>query len=361
MMHNALHIDSGQAGLFSTLLFLGLAAMYIPAGMLADRFGAQPVLIGSCILLATGAILLPLFNNFPWILLCRGLAGLGAGGAFITGAGVAASLEKHAALGQGLYGGSSQIGAGLGLLVTPHLLSFMDWRGCFLFWGLLSLASVLIWLFVNDGQEKHIPTRIDLKAALRSPAIWTLGLSHLGTFGLGSAIAAWITIYFVALYGLPLTLAATIGSVSLMTGILFRPLGGILLARRIIGAIPLLRLGAIMGSLGIILLCIPLRLPALAIAGLSLIAIGSTIPYTSVFNSAAHLRTVGKGVGQGFIGVISSPTLILGPPLIGLLLDRTGSFTIAFGSILFFGCIAMTASILAGPAVKRESLLTETR
>src|SRR5215469_6106960 len=85
VLRTDLHINNGQAGLMSTLLFLGLAVMYIPAGVLADRFGQRPVLISSSILLAGGGVLLPLFPNFTWILLCRIVAGIGAGGAFVAG------------------------------------------------------------------------------------------------------------------------------------------------------------------------------------------------------------------------------------------------------------------------------------
>ncbi len=349
-----LHINSGQAGLFSTLLFLGLAAAYIPAGMLADRFGARPVLIGSSVLLTIGALLLPLYANLPWVLVCRTLVGFGSGGAFIVGAGVAAGLGEYASLGQGLYGGATQVGSGLGLLITPHLLPLLGWRGSFLFWGLLSALSLLVWLFTYDQQASHTEVQSDLAAGLRSPSVWTLGLSHLGTFGLGNAIAAWITIYLIYLYNLPLALAATLGSVGIISGMFFRPLGGILIARGIIGAIPLLRIGTIMSFVGLGLLALPVHLPLLAIAGIATIAIGSTIPYTSVFNPVAHLRTVSKGVGQGLVGIISSPTVIIGPPLIGFLLDRTHSFTLAFASIMLFGLLAIVASFLAGPALARE-------
>jgi nitrate/nitrite transporter NarK len=283
-----LHATSGQVGLFSTLLFLGLALAYIPAGILGDRIGARPVLIGSCALMGVGAILLPLFPD--------------------------------------------------------------------LFWGLLSASSMVFWFFVNDGRKVHTPTPVNLKLAVRSPAIWTLGLSHLGTFGLGNAIAAWITIYLVTQYGLPLATAATIGAIALLGGVVFRPLGGILLNRKIIGAIPLLRVGTIMGCIGVGLLAIPLRFPPFAVVGMALIAIGSTIPYTSVFNSAANLRSAGKGVAQGILSVISSPTVIIGPPLIGFLVDRTGNFLLAFGSIMLFGVVAIVASFLAGPALKREAV-----
>ncbi|GAC1464084.1 MAG: CynX/NimT family MFS transporter [Ktedonobacteraceae bacterium] len=355
-----LHITSGQTGLLSTLLFLGLALTYIPAGALADHWGARPVLIWFSGLIVVGGVLLPLFPNLMWILFCRLLVGFGSGGAFIAGAGVAAGLGKHASLGQGLYGGATQVGQALGLFVTPFLLPFFGWRGSFLFWGILSASSVIVWLFVNDGQEVRTRTTIDVKAAARSPSVWTLGLSHLGTFGLGAAISAWLTIYLIDQYHLPLTLAATFSSFALLTGMFFRPLGGVLIGRGIIGAIPLLRIGTIMGAAGIAVLMIPFAIPLLAVLGISLIAVGATIPYTSVFNSAAQIRGVGKGVAQGFVSVLSSPTAIIGPPVIGFLLDRTKSFTYAFSAILVFSVIAITASFLAGPAVKRESIVPQT-
>ena len=353
-LRSELHISNGQAGLFSTLLFLGLAIAYIPGGILADRYGSRPVLLSSSILFVFGELLLPLFPNLTWMLTCRAILGFGSGAAFVAGARVAASLERHSALGQGLYGGSVQVGSGTGLLITPLLLAWFGWRGAFLVWGLLGISSIIVWLFVHDAQELHQATGVDVGAGLRSPSIWSLGLSHMGTFGLGNAIAAWIAIYLVHQYGLTLGLAATLGSVALLTGVFFRPLGGILIGRGIIGAIPLLRIGTLFGFLGVLLLAIPLSFAPLVIAGMGLIAIGATIPYTSVFNEAAHLRGVSKGIGQALVSVISIPTVILGPPLIGFLFQQTGSFTPAFGSILLFSVVAVTASFLAGPAVKRE-------
>ncbi|HEX6482068.1 MAG TPA: MFS transporter [Ktedonobacteraceae bacterium] len=354
-LHGELHISNGQAGLFSTLLFLGLAVAYIPGGILADRYGSRPILLGSSILFVLGELLLPLFPNLIWMLACRAILGLGSGAAFVAGARAAASLGKHSSLGQGLYGGSVQVGSGIGLLVTPLLLAWFGWRGAFFVWGLAGISSIVVWLFVNEAQEPREATRADIGAGLRSPSIWTLGLSHMGTFGLGNAIAAWIAIYLVHQFGLTLGLAATLGSVALLTGMFFRPLGGILIGRGIIGAIPLLRIGTVFGFLGVFLLALPLSFVPLVIAGMGLIAIGATIPYTSVFNEAARLRGVSKGIGQALVSVISIPTVLLGPPLIGFLFQQTGSFTPAFGSILIFSTVAVTASFLAGPAVKRET------
>jgi nitrate/nitrite transporter NarK len=356
VLSKELHINGGQAGLLSTFLFLGLAVMYIPAGALADRFGPRPVLIGFSVVLVLGGILLPLIPNLAWILACRMIIGFGAGGTFVAGAGVAASLGKHAPLGQGLYGGSVQIGSGLALLLTPQLAAWFNWQGAFLCWGLLGIASIVVWVLVDDGFKKHERQKIDVRAGLRSRAVWTLGLSHMGTFGLGNAIAAWIAIYLIQQYGLSLGMAATLGSFALLSGVFFRPLGGILISRRVIGAIPLLRVGTILGAVGVALLAIPLRLAPIAAFGIAMIAIGATIPYTSVFNEAARLKGVGKGIAQGLVSMISTPTVLLGPPLIGFLFNRSGSITLAFSVILPFATIAVIASFLAGAAVRRETL-----
>lgn len=334
----------------------GLSVMYIPAGALTDRFGPRPVLVGFSIVLVLGGVLLPLVPNLTWILACRMLIGFGSGGTFVAGAGVAASLGKYAPLGQGLYGGSVQIGSGLGLLLTPLLAAWFNWQGAFLCWGLLGIASIVVWVLVDDGFKPHERQKIDVRAGLHSPAVWSLGLSHMGTLGLGNAIAAWIAVYLAHQYGLSLGLAATLGSIALLSGVFFRPLGGILIARRIIGAIPLLRVSTILGGAGVLLLALPLSFAPLTALGIAMIALGSTIPYTSVFNEAARLKGVGKGIAQGLASMYSTPTILIGPPLIGLLFSHSGSITLAFTVILPFAAVAIIASFLAGPAVGRETL-----
>lgn len=348
-----LQISAGEVGLFSTLLFLGLSLAYLPAGVLIDRYGARPVLLASTLLATGGALLFPLIPHFGWLLAMRLVTGLGIGGAFVAGASVAAGTGRLAALGQGLYGGSTQVGAGLGLLLSPYLARLFGWRGAFFCWGLPGLLGAAIWLLV-DVEEQRPLRQGGLRDGLRSRAVWSLGLAHMGTFGLGNAIATWLALYLVQLDHLPLTLAATCGSLALLSGMLFRPLGGLVLGRHWLGSITLLRLMALLCSGGVICLALPWHSTLLSGIGITLTAIGSSAPYAAIFNEAASLRSVGKGVAQSLVSVISSPTLIMGPPLIGFLLDQTASYSDAFGTMLLFSAVAIVAALVAGPATARE-------
>jgi nitrate/nitrite transporter NarK len=357
VMLKDLHIEASQAGLMSTLLFLGLALTYLPGGLLVDCYGQRPVLIGGMLVMLLSGILLPLWPNIFWILACRAFIGLGSGAAFIAGAGVVAGVEKHAALAQGLYGGFIQIGSGFGLLITPVIAGHVGWQGAFFCWGLACVPALLVWCFVKDSQEARHRSHADVGAGLRSPAVWSLGLAHMGTFGVGNAISAWIVVYLVHQYGISLSLAATFGALGLISGALLRPLGGFLLGRQVFESVALLRAGTILTCLGVAVLALPLPQSALAIVGMTSIACGSTISYTSVFDSAAQLKTVSKGVAQGLLSVIACQTLLWGPPLIGFLFQLTGNFSLPFASILFFCAIAINASLLAGPVLKREKCL----
>ena len=354
VMLKDLHIPASQAGLMSTLLFVGLAATYLPGGILVDRYGQRPVLLGALLVMTLGGVLLPLWPHIFWILGCRTLIGFGSGAAFIAGAGIVAGIEKHAVQAQGFYGGSVQIGSGLGLLLTPFLADHLGWRGTFLCWGLASIPVLFLWIFASDGWETRHASKIDVVAGLRSPTVWSLGLAHMGTFGIGNAIAAWISVYLVSQYGISLGFAATIGALGLIAGAIIRPLGGALLGRKVIGSTSLLRAGTVLAALGVALLALPLRLPALVLLGLTALSIGSTLPYTSVFDSAAQLKTVSKGVAQGLLSVIACQTLLWGPPLIGYLYQLTGNFSLPFGAMLFFSAIAINASLMAGPAFRHE-------
>ncbi|GCE09925.1 putative nitrate transporter NarT [Dictyobacter aurantiacus] len=360
LLQHILHVTSGQIGLFSAVLFLCLALANIPGGILSDIFGARRTMLGSLFLVSLSAFLCPLIPTFSWMIVCRALTGLGAGIALVAGSHATAQLGRYEALAQGLNGGAAQLGAGLGLVATPSLLALIGWQSTFVASGLLGLLAIFAWLFVpkvidERGRDSH--QQADLAAGVRSRVIWTLGLSNMGTFGLGNAVTAWLAVYFAVSYGLSLPLAAGLGSLALFAGALFRPLGGIILARSQ-RAIFLIRGGTLMAFLGLIILALPIGTLPIACGGLLMFSLGTTLPYAAIFSTAAHhgkQQAFGSGVAQGLIAVLASPVAIVGPPIIGLIKEQTGMFTYAFGFIvLVFSVLPVIASWYLSHALALE-------
>ncbi len=360
LLQSALHISSGQVGLFSTLLYGGIACTYLPGGMLADRYGSRHVLIGSLLLIGLGGCLLPLCENLVWMLLWRAIIGLGSGAAIVAGSQAAARLGKYTALGQGLYGGAMQAGAGLGLFLTPQLVVHVGWQGSFVCWGIFALFVCLLWLNAiheETGSRTLLPPR-HLAAGWRTPAIWCLGLVHLGTLGIGQAIAPWLALYFATRCGLPVPMAAMLGSIGLFAGMVFRPLGGVVLSRKVFGPLSLLRVGALLACLGVALLALPTDVAPLVGMGIALLSFGTTFPYAAVFSEAGRVGQqsgIGTGTAQGMVSLLSAPASSLGPPLIGLLLARPGGFSSAFGALVLIGLLPISAALLAGPLLMQTS------
>ena len=357
-LHSVLHIDGGQIGLFSTLFFLGIIVSNVPGGILADRLGSRPVMLAGLSLTTAGSLLFPVFPIFIWMLACRALIGLGAGIALVSSSHACAQLGKYEPQGQGLRGGAAQLGAGLGLVSMAFLQGLLGWRNALFVCGILGLVALIVWLWYpkevrsanRDNRAVENPT-----LALRSPIIWMLGLANMGTLGLTNAIMAWISVYFLKEYGLPLALAGALASTALFGGIFFQMLGGLLLAR-LQKPVPLIYIGTVMCFLSVVALALPLHIFPLAIVGLTLFAVGTTLPSAAIFSTASMIGKRsggGAGTSQALLSVLASLAAVTGTPLIGLILERTGGFTAALGSIgLIFPAIAVTASLFLGFVLK---------
>jgi MFS family permease len=355
LLQRDLHVTSGMTGLLSTLLYIGIGLSYLPGGWLADRYGSRRILFVTLLLVGTGGCLLPVLPTLVWMVCWRLVIGLGAGAAIVA-ASQAARQGTYAAFGQGLFGGAMQVGAGLGLFATPILQGLFGWRGALMFWGASGLGASVLCLLLPDGEPcppaSTAPRRIS--EAFRSRSLWVLGLVHLGTLGLGQAIAPWLAVYFALSYGLPLDLSAILGAVGLLAGMLFRPLGGLLLSRRVFRHSALMLAGTALACIGIALLALPLHTPLVTGWGLALFACGTTLPYAAVFDEAGRIgaeRSLGSGTAQGVVSVLSAPASAFGPPLIGALSGQHGSFALPFGALVPVGVVALIAALLVGPLV----------
>ena len=345
------HLAPVPAILFSALFFGGVGCGTLLGGRVADRFPAAHALLASCTGMTFASIALPLWPQSGWLLLCRGVLGVWVGSVFVSGARLA-SVQSRALLVQGLYGGFLQLGVGLGVVLTPVLLSWAQAQGALLCWALGSLVPVVVWgVQASQGghpraQPPHAAT--PLSAVLGTPALWKLGAIHLGTFGMGTALAGWITLYLSQRYHLPVVSAAAFGSLYLLAGIILRPAGGLVLQWSQRWMMGLIQAAVALVVLGVLLLSVAPTLP-LALGATALLALGMNSPYAAVLTLAARYgrRTgVGAASAQGTVILLLCLGLITLPLFIGAGMRGGQPFAICG---LLCGAVALLAAIKLKP------------
>jgi MFS family permease len=342
-------VGSGQIGLMSTLLYVGIGATYLVGGVLADRVGSRRVLLVALALIGGGGVLMTLLHELWWMLLWRSAIGMGSGAAIVASGRYASQLGDLAPLGQGLFGGAMQAGAAAGLFLTPPLATLLGTWGVFQFWGTIALVAWALWITLESNpsrraQAPRMPRAVQTAFAL--PQLRRVGLATLGTLGVGQAAAPWLAVYCAHSLGLPMGAAATLGGASLFIGTASRPLGGFL-ASRGVDAYVLMRVGAAVTTAGLLALALPWAGLTLSLLGLCLLAVGTTLPYAAALSEGARLGKevgVGAGTGQGVVATWSAPASAFGPPLIGALYGLEGSFGLAFAAM---AAITVTAVFAA--------------
>jgi MFS family permease len=154
-------------------------------------------------------------------------------------------------------------------------------------------------------------------------------------------------VYLLREFGLPLALSGILGSLLLVLAFLARPLGGLLVARRLLRTKAVMRAGDIAVVAGVALLAIPGRPLPLALAGATVLGIGVGLPYAAVFNTAAASLPRAPGAAQGLAAIGGTAGVMIGAPVMGYAVQTWG-FVAAWGFVGLVGAVA-----LAGTAVMR--------
>jgi len=347
-------LDSASAGAIATAFFLGGATLMLFGGSVADRRGARPAVTAgflvACISTIGCGLLAP---TYPALLAWRFVGGLGAGFAFAAGAsytrGVFAGRGQHFA--QGLYGASFLAGSAITLIYMPILAGADgDWQRAYFVSGLVVLGFWVAWWRLAPPGPPPVAVSGEgtgLRPALRVRNSWLLALCHMCGFGLAMVLGTWVVTYTARGFGLSLAVAGLLGSLVLAVGIVARSGGGILLERGV-PPIRLIRLGLSLAVAGLLTMAVAGDL-ALAMVGLVATGFGVGLPYAAVFNGAAASVPASPASAQAFVGWGGIMTAIVGPPLVGKLLDTTGGFTGGFLAIAGFTCFVLVATLAMRP------------
>lgn len=332
--------------------------MQIPGGRAADRFGPRRSSLVGLALIGVGNAVALAAPEPGLALTMRALIGVGTGLTFVAGADYVRAAGASSTA-QGLYGGIALAGGGLALAVVPLAEDPLSWRAPFAT-GLLVAALALLALAAGPADAPRLgrlhADGASVLSVLRDARLHRLGAFFAASFGLSVVIGNWAVTLLARRGGESAAVAGAIGALTLLLGVVTRPLGGWLLRRRLSWMRPVLAGSVLAGSVGTLALSAAEPL-LLAVFGAAVVGLAAGIPFAASFTGAAMMRPDAPATAVGLVNGAAALTIVVGTPFLGLTFSLPGDGRIGFavvallwaGALLFLpgkrelGCVPTTA------------------
>jgi predicted MFS family arabinose efflux permease len=341
-----------QLGIFTAMYGLLAMLLSVPAGFSARRFGEKRVLAVGLLGVAAGSLLLGEAWSAESAIAFRGVTIFGYRFAFVSVL-IAVALTAPPSLRgrtMGVVGATSSLASVVGAPLGGTLVREFTWRTAILgYAGMAALGAVLFWLWYRPTAEADTAAVQGHDAggarisALRSPVVWMLALIvGLGGFG------QFTVTYFVpsvaqALYGLDAAAAGIIISTGYLTAIVVNLVVGALVDRynKLLILAGLFVVLAVASASMTAHHLLTFRIATAVVLGFGFTAAnqlyglaGSVMPRHEAANAMGVVS-----LGAGLFG-------FLGPYLLGVLRDVTGSFSagfymVAIADLMTLGLIAV--------------------
>ena len=147
-------------GLAIGIYGLTQALLQIPAGLLSDRIGRKPVIIGGLLVFALGSVVAALADSMLVVILGRALQGAGAIAAAIMALAADLTREQHRIKAMALIGMSIGLSFALALVLGPVLNDWVGVPGIFAITAVLALGGILVVGFVVPRPVVSRPHRV---------------------------------------------------------------------------------------------------------------------------------------------------------------------------------------------------------
>ncbi len=191
---------------------LPLSALLLLGGAVGDRYGHARILVAGTAVFGAASIGCALAPRLMWLLVARGLQGVGAAllmpnSLAILGAAFAGEARGRAI---GIWASVGAVMGALGPVFGGWLIDTVGWRSIFLInLPLATGAVVLAFIFIRNPPREDTPPALDLLGGVLATA--SLGALIWG-LTIGSAHAGWTPLAILTFIGLTLLTALLYGA-----------------------------------------------------------------------------------------------------------------------------------------------------
>ncbi len=332
-----------EAGLIVSAFGLAYGIGQLPAGWLADRFGARMLLTIGIVGVAVTGLLVGLSQTFIMLIVFLVVMGIVGGGYHPAASPLISSSVSPEKLGRALgihlIGGSGS--CFLAPLVPAAIASTWGWRGSFI--GLAFPTALIcgaMYILLRRRARGGLPNASPPAPESAAPtanrwhqlvAFMTLAVI---TQGVTFATLAFVPLYLVDSFGVSKVTAAAFLSISYSAGLWASPLGGWLSDR----------FGRVRVALAVSLLSAPLiyalsTVSSTAALGALLFLIGVLMYLRMPASESFVIRNTPERRRSTVLGVYyfaSMESGVILAPLLGILIDRVGysfAFSVAGGAV----------------------------
>ena len=141
-------------GLAIGIYGLSQAILQIPLGLLSDKIGRKPVIVGGLFIFAIGSVIAALANDLEGIIIGRAIQGSGAIAAATMALAADLTRENHRAKVMAIIGMTIGISFGVAMIVGPIISEWAGLSGIFWVTTALALIGILLILFVVPQPPK---------------------------------------------------------------------------------------------------------------------------------------------------------------------------------------------------------------
>jgi len=358
-----LQLTMSQIGMFPAALFLGQSLVSMPAGVLTDKLGSRKMILLIVLALSGSFLVMSFSTSFTFLLLFMTIAGFAYGSSHpTTNRGIMYWFDVK---GRGTAMGIKQMGVTAGsalaaFLLLPLAKSF-GWQISFLTAAIILLVIGLI-LYMLYKEPQQVPDEKgnlkkpngydfrDLIALLKHKGLMLITFSAMLLSGTQMILNTFIIIFAYERLGISIILAGVLLGISESGGSVGRVVWGVISDRLFKGEriIVLLIISILVAIVSVVVVMLPSGISFYIVAIIVFVFGFGTSGFNGIWMNATTemVDRAKSGAATGVSITFGSWGVIFFPPIFGLILDLTDSYTIAWLFVTMLMLCSITSLLI---------------